>query len=82
MRLFAILLNFLLLGVVGYMFIKYGPPKGDSGEVFFIILIVMVPIWNLVAHFGVKAPSNLLTLYIRRKTLEEKMKLEKLKESK
>ncbi|RJO61091.1 MAG: hypothetical protein C4542_07335 [Dehalococcoidia bacterium] len=82
MRLFAIILNFLLLGIVGYLFIKHGPPKDNSGDALLVIFIIMVPLWNLIAHFGVKAPDNLLTLYIRRKILEEKRKIKQLSEEK
>lgn len=74
----AIVSNIILLGFVFFLFAKHGAP--DSGEdLFFVILIIVSPLFSLIALMGSKG-DGWLDLYFKRKALEEKKKIEKLNE--
>ena len=74
MRILAILFNLLLIGVVIFLFAKEGVPKGN--ELLLLIPMIFAPIFSLIAIFG--ASDNWLSLYFKRKALEEKQKIDQL----
>lgn len=74
MRILAILFNLLLIGVVIFLFVKEGVPKGN--ELLLVIPMIFAPIFSLIAIFG--ANDSWLSLYFKRKALEEKRKIDQL----
>lgn len=76
MKAIAIWLNVLLVISVLYLFITKGMPSKD--ELFLVILLFTTPIANIVA-LSLKDGESWIGLYFRRKALEEKKKIERLK---
>ena len=75
MRIFATLVDIAMLGVVVYFFSQWNPRASDyaSFGLFIVVLIV-----NLLAlYFG---KDNWLSLYFKRKALEERKRIESLTE--
>lgn len=79
MRFVAIGLNVLLLVTVLYLFFTKGAPGKD--EIFLVIIIFAAPIFSLLAIF-LKGGESWLGLYLKRKALEEKRRIEELESSK
>lgn len=79
MRIAAISLNIMLLVIVLFLVATEGVSEGKA----WLLLIPMVaaPICSLIAIFGAKGESW-LSLYFKRKTLEEKRKIEQLSNKK
>jgi hypothetical protein len=75
MRILAILFNLFLLGTVIYLLGKEGIPKGNDW--LFVVPMILAPIFSLIAIFGAKR-DNWLSLYLTRKALEEKQKIDQL----
>jgi len=75
MRILAILFNLLLIGVVIFLLAKEGVPEGN--ELLLVIPMIFAPIFSLIAIFGAKG-DNWLSLYLKRKALEEKQKIDQL----
>lgn len=75
MKITAIILNFLLLVTVIYLFMTKGAPNED--ELFLVFVLFAAPISSLVALF-VKGGDSWLSLYLKRKTLEERKKIKDL----
>jgi uncharacterized membrane protein YbhN (UPF0104 family) len=75
MRIAAISLNFLLLVMVLFLFATDGAPEGEAW--LFVILIIAASICNLIVLFGARG-ETWLSLYFKRKTLEEKKKINQL----
>lgn len=79
-NLIAPLFNVLLLIVVGWHVLDTGFPSRGDGEFYFILLIIITPIVNLIALFwSDNDPSSWLALYFKRKALEEETKIQALK---
>jgi hypothetical protein len=76
MRYLAILFNLLLLGMVIFFCVTEGVPSGGDDFVWFM-LMTLAPVFSLIAIFGSKG-NNLLSLYLKRKALEEKRKIDQL----
>jgi hypothetical protein len=74
MRTVAILFNLLLIGTVIFLLAKDGVPKGN--EVLLLIPLIFAPIFSLIAILG--ANESWLSLYFKRKALEEKQKIDQL----
>jgi hypothetical protein len=83
MKVIAALLNIALLVFVVYEFTENGFPSSSSDKLI-VSLIVFSPIANLWCIFFSKISSsnNFIALYFKRKSLEEKMKIEALQRSK
>ena len=79
MKTLAILFNLLLLGVVSYLFAKEGVPKGN--EILLVIPLTLAPVFSLITIFAGKR-DNWLSLYLKRKALEEKQKIDQLTQNK
>jgi len=83
MKILAALLNFGLLVLLGFHLITDGMPS-SSEDIFLCILIFAAPsasLWSL--YIASPAGSeNILSLYFRRKSLEEKMKIAELQKNK
>ena len=78
MRLTAILLNIVLLGVIAWAFAAYGIPNANDDVWIYIIPGTLAPICSLLALFLSSESTNLIALYFKRKTLEEKLKIDQL----
>ena len=74
----AIILNFILLGVVAFIIFEEGLPN-DEGWLY-VIPMILAPLFSLIALFGAKG-DNWFALYLKRKALEERKRIEELKES-
>lgn len=75
MRKLAIVLNLCLFLFIGYMLVKHGLPKGD--DILFAFLFTIVPALSILALWNVEG-HDWLSLYFRRKTLEEQRKIDEL----
>jgi hypothetical protein len=75
MKKIAIGLNIFLLVVVVFLLATKGMPNGD--ELIIFIPMVAAPICSLFALFGASG-ETWLSLYFKRKTLEEKQKIDQL----
>lgn len=75
MKWIAMFLNALLLGTVIYLFATKGAPGKD--EVFLTIILIAAPISCLIA-IVFNGSESWISLYFKRKALEEKKKIEKL----
>jgi hypothetical protein len=77
MRTIAILVNLGFIGVVSYELVKNGLPKG--GELLIVLFVVVAPILNLIVLLSSRDGKGWLTLFLKRKALEEQRKIEDLK---
>jgi hypothetical protein len=76
MRIIAVLLNLLLLGFFISWFIEDGVP--EEPVVFCFMLVgLLSPIINLIVIFS-NSGNNYISLFLKRKALEEKMKIEQI----
>lgn len=84
MRILAILSNLFLLGVVIFFFAAYGAPDEDAWVLWvFVIPMILAPIFSLITIIANKrngwlSGNNWLLLYLKRKTIEEKQKIDRL----
>lgn len=76
MRIIAIVLNVLLLVTFLYFLITDGVPRGSQGHLL-LALFLATPISSLLALFFNK--ETWIGLFLKRKALEEKKKIERLK---
>jgi len=79
MRILAAIFNIVLIGVVIFAFMESGIQKWNDWLIF--ILWVFVPIFSIIALF-VQKGDNWLSLFIKRKALEEKQKIDQLTRNK
>lgn len=77
MKILALISNFALLGFVCYCLFKSGIPKSNEDIVAFSVM-TLTPILNLVALFFSGIGENWLSLYLKRKALEEQRRIDKL----
>ena len=75
MRLLATLLNFALLGLGVYVLFDHGL-KSDQG-LWFVLLLLATPTTSLIA-LRLGGAQDWLSLFLQRKALEEKTKIEQL----
>lgn len=82
-RIIAVLLNIALLCVFVYFCTSEGLPPKDAPlkEWIFFGLIILTPLFNLICLFRYNLYSW-PALYLKRKALEEKKKIEQLQASK
>lgn len=73
MRIAAIVLNFILIGIVAVMFATKGAPKGDDWML--VIPMIAAPVCSIIALL-VSTDDGWMSLYFKRKALEEKKKIE------
>ena len=76
MRYLAIFFNLFLLGMVIFFYATEGVPSGGD-DLFWFILMTLAPVFSLIVIFGSKG-DNWLSLYFKRKALEEKRKIDQL----
>lgn len=81
MRTVAILANVGLIGFVCYALATYGLPKRED-EWWLFLFLVGAPIFNLIALFRPRDGTGWLTLFLKRKALEEQRKIEAIKRAK
>ncbi len=79
MKILATILNILLIGVVIVEFFKSGIPKGNDWWIF--IPLVFAPIFSIIALY-IQKGDNWLSLFLKRKALEEKQKIDQLNKNK
>jgi len=77
MRIIAILLNIAVLLFFAYMITKEGLPKEGKDLIFIFLFLLFTPLINLLYIF-IRKEESWLTLYFKRKALEEKKKIEEL----
>ena len=58
------------------------PDEDEIGEWLIIALWFSLPLFNLICILKKTAENNFISLYFKRKALEEKIKIEKLSEKK
>ena len=75
MRNIAIVLNFSLLIFLGFMLIQEGLSKGK--ELLFLVFLTIVPVVSIYALWDSRG-SDWVSLYFRRKALEEQRKIDEL----
>ena len=75
MRNIAIALNFSLLIFLGFMLIQEGLPKGK--ELLFLVFLTIVSVVSIYALWDFRG-SGWVSLYFRRKALEEQRKIDEL----
>jgi hypothetical protein len=76
----AISVNILWIIFMAYVCFKYGVPS--SGDLLGLLLVLLTLVVNLFALFSCKElpkRDNLFSLFIERKMLEEKKRIEELK---
>ncbi len=78
-KIIAVLLNLILLAFFIYFSIKEPMLFEDSRDILFFFFIFSVPIVNLIAIFKNNSKNNWFSLFLKRKILEEKQKINKLK---
>ena len=76
-RLVAILCNVALLGAVAYLLFDKGVPS-RTDEILILLLVIAAPVTGLAALLT-GSTENLLGLYLERKALEERKKIEELR---
>lgn len=76
MKIIATAFNIGLLALLGYILNEDGIPKSND-DALFCLLIFLTPISNLYLIYfsGKSASENILSLYFKRKALEEKQKI-------
>lgn len=80
MRIFPIISNFILLGFAINEFMEHDFPSTDSDNFWFAIFIVFTPLMNLFVFFSTGiSKKNWLSLYLKRKALEEQKKIDQMK---
>ena len=80
MKILAYLLNLGLLGLALFLVVENGLPQPGERDFLFFLLVVFAPLSALVSIFrDSKSNSDgFIALYLKRKTLEEKKKIETL----
>ncbi|MBM9518902.1 hypothetical protein JWG39_03620 [Desulforhopalus vacuolatus] len=82
MRILCILLNVILFAVVVFLVANDGWPRKIEQQLM-VCIFFATPAFSLITLWGLKFDNSdsWLSLYLQRKKLEEKTKLEKLKNS-
>ena len=78
MRVLAITFNVILLGFLTSLIVKNGFPDSDDSEFLFACTAILTPVFNLVYQFSDKKGDGWLSLYLRRKALEEQKKIDQM----
>lgn len=82
MKKIAIMLNLSLIALLIFFLIREGGFSGASGgEILIFIIVLITPLCSLYTILGTNE-NGWLNLFLQRKALEEKKKIEKLKETK
>lgn len=76
MKIITILLNIILFGFAIYLWIVDAPQVGGV-ELFAFLMVLITPLLNLYIICSTKG-GDWLSLFLKRKALEEKKKIEKL----
>jgi len=77
-----ILLDILLIGFILFMCIKEGLPSDDIQGFFVVLILIGLPTLNIIAILTTKNEGGWLSLFLKRKTLEEKRKIEQIENKK
>jgi len=78
LKIIAILLNIIFLGWFLYMSVKEGFGEIEAGTILLISLFLLLPIVNILAL--VLGKDNWITLYFKRKAMEEKKKISEIED--
>ena len=78
LKIIAILLNSIFLGWILYMSIKEGFGGAEGWDIIIILLLFLIPIINILAL--ILGKDNWITLYFKRKALEEKRKIAEIED--
>ena len=83
MKKFALILNIGLLVILGYILVKEGLPH-DTEYVLFCLFIFATPLANLLYIYNRHntTSDNFVSLYFKRRALEEKTKIADLQQKK
>jgi len=78
-RIIAISLNILFLVLFVWISIEEGTPIDEGIEFLFLwLLLIATPLFNLCYIFLANSKDNWFSLFLKRKALEEKKKIEEL----
>ncbi len=81
MRIFAIINNVLAFIGFGFLFVVEWPHRDDEWIIFpFVVVFFVVNLFALYVSQSSSNSDNWLSLYFERKRLEEKKKIDQLKE--
>jgi uncharacterized membrane protein len=80
MKIIAVVLNLILILVIVIALINHGKVP-DGKEILLAILFLIAPTCSLIALLGSK-DNTWLSLYLRRKALEEEQKIQELNKHK
>jgi len=75
MKYLATIANLVLLGIVIWFFATKGPPTKEDW--LFVIPMILAPVLSIIVILSPKG-ENWLSLYLKRKALEEKLKIDQL----
>lgn len=78
MKTLAVILNIALLGVIFYVFIEYGLPGINDDFFWFVFFGALAPLFSLIALYFSPKSDNWISLYFKRKALEERRKIDQL----
>jgi len=79
MRIIALIGNILVIGFVIYELFVEGMPHGN--DIWIVVLVILLPILNIYAIRS-NVGEDWISLWFRRKALEEKKKIERLNSQK
>ena len=77
MKIFAIIINFIWLGVVVWAFAAQSGQRQPT-DIWIFVLVVLTLLFNLVAFLVGSGLESWISLFMQRKALEEKKKIEAL----
>jgi hypothetical protein len=78
MKIFAIIVNSIWLGVVIWSFAINDKETKQATDIWIFVAVIATLILNIVAFFAGSGLDNWVSLFLRRKALEEKKKIEAL----
>ena len=77
MKIFAIIIDVIWLGVIVWTFVTEGGQR-QTADIWIFVLIVLTLLFNVVAFLAGAGLESWISLFFQRKALEEKKKIEAL----
>ena len=78
MKIIAAVLNIALLGFLAPLILENGFPGFEDSEFYLTWIAFLAPIFNLLYLFSSGKENNWLSLYLKRKALEEQKKIDQM----
>jgi hypothetical protein len=79
MRIMSLALNTMMLLMGLYFWVDNGNPNRIE-ELILLILLMITPLFNIL-YILQNSGDNFISLYLKRKAMEEKMKIEKMNDT-